>query len=1505
MQWAQTSNRGEVDRPTAIIGIGCAASENDAIGRLLDGLPQSTGAAFIIARTSIVDRLLDSHADAATMAMSELGESPILLRPNHIYWVPPNNCLRFGDAGVAAIANDASVESTNPIDELFAALAEIKQIPVLGVLVSGPGADGRAGIETLAAAGGQTIVSDHESVTGSGTAPIGTRIAKWLLPIQADGGPDVDDAILDTQRQSEPSRTELKSAVEDLAGSNEQLKSTNEELLRLNEELRSANEQLATSKQEIQAGMEALLRARSDLRNLLEGTQIATIFLDASGRIKSFTPTVRDIYNVCESDIGRPLSEIAHKSDKMPAIPQVDKLSDEIAYVEDEFQTTESRWFLRRVLPYRYDHQPDGVILTFVDISDRKRDEMRLAATHSLTQLLVDTESFDDAVPQLLENLRQILNVDVCLLWLVDSKTRLLECVEASVADASAPLIQFAQRSKEWRFQNGSGLPGYVWERRQPHWIEDVTATDGDSEVFFQRNELAREVGIVSAMASPISSGKHFRGAIEFFSTSKLDRDDSSLRMLRDVGREIGQAIRRKRLDDRYRDEEARKAAVLDAALDCIITMDVDGKIVDFNAAAETTFGISKGEVTGKSLADTLIPAEFREAHRQGLQRYLDSGQVRVIGKRVELLALRADGTQFPIELAINVSLNRDGSPFFTAYLRDISERKAAEAVLEQRAKLAGLHGSLAVALAGAAPLPKILQTCCQQLVDVLDGAFARIWLLNEATQVLELSASAGLYTHLDGRHSRIPMGELKVGQIASTQRPLQTNDVLHDGSVGDPQWAASEGLVAFAGYPLVVEGRVVGVVALFARHALVPEVFQQMLPIADAIAQCIARKESEQELLDRERKLHLAMDAGQLGTWHWDILADRVIWSDQLFELFGYTRNQFLPTRAGFLEIIHVDDRDRVAQRIDALFTGRCESFDMEFRILRGDNQGIVWSSGRGVIRRDRDRQPLSIVAVASDVTERKRWELELADREAQLRRVIDNTLFFIGVLGVDGTLLEANATALKAGAIDRTEVVGRKFWDCYWWNFEPQSIARLQEAVVRAVAGEVVRYDVAVRMACETRMTIDFMLAPVRNEGGQITHLIASGVDISDRVQVEQALRASEHQAQLANASKSEFVANMSHEIRTPMTAVLGYADLLLAQEQDPEKLEHLRTIQRNGNFLLAIINDILDLSKMEAGKMEIHNERFSVAEIVGDVRSMMDVRAAERQLDFEVEFEGTVPERIDSDPKRLRQVLINLTGNAVKFTKSGSVRLQVSEFERAGESMIRFRVIDTGIGVSLEQQERLFQAFSQADASVSRSFGGTGLGLAISKRLVNMLGGDISVESEPGKGSCFTFAIAAGDVQDQRRIRPNLDDVIEGPVDARDRHDASDTQLDCRVLIVDDRRDVRFLSSRILSQAGAEVDQVEDGLEAIERLTTDPELMRSVDLILLDMQMPRLDGYQTATRLRELGFDKPIVALTADAMQGDMNRCIEAGCNDFLSKPIDRNRLIDTVMRLTQRS
>jgi len=491
---------------------------------------------------------------------------------------------------------------------------------------------------------------------------------------------DAEAIIEQLENELDKTRCELEQSVQDLESSNEELKSSNEELRSLNEEMQSANEELETSKEEIQAGMEALAHSRSDLENVLHGTRIATVFLDRNGNINSFTPTIRDIYRVRDGDIGRPLEDIAYRAYEMPALPSADEVAALDAPIEHEIQTDESRWFSRRVLPYVRDGQPGGLIVTFVDVSERKRAAMMLAAAHGVNRLLLGSETFEDVMPEILESVRSNLNAGMCGLWLVDSRSEELHCVDVASVAPTPELGALIDRTCEIRFRIGEGLPGKVWESRKPQWIENVA-----EDQTFSRSKLAAQANLISGMATPIISGKKFVGVIEFYTVRKLIREQSLLNMLREIGREVGQFIWQQKLDYKFRDEVARKTAVLDAALDCIVTMDVDGNIVDFNSVAEETFGFSLQQARGRPLSDLIIPERYREPHRQGFLRFLETGDSKILGKRLELQALRADGSEFPVELAVNASLTRDGVPFFTGYLRDISERRQSEAEIQEK----------------------------------------------------------------------------------------------------------------------------------------------------------------------------------------------------------------------------------------------------------------------------------------------------------------------------------------------------------------------------------------------------------------------------------------------------------------------------------------------------------------------------------------------------------------------------------------------------------------------------------------------------------------------------------------------------------------------------------------------------------------------------------------------------------------------------------------------------
>lgn len=420
-----------------------------------------------------------------------------------------------------------------------------------------------------------------------------------------------------------------------------------------------------------------------------------------------------------------------------------------------------------------------------------------------------------------------------------------------------------------------------------------------------------------------------------------------------------------------------------------------------------------------------------------------------------------------------------------------------------------------------------------------------------------------------------------------------------------------------------------------------------------------------------------------------------------------------------------------------------------------------------------------------------------------------------------------------------------------------------------------------------------------------------VCLGTDVTEMELIHAELQAAFHAAESANRTKTEFLANMSHEIRSPMSAIMGYAEMLEDDqslwENPEERHRSIEVIRRSGEHLLTIINDILDLSKIEAGKMTIEKVRFCPALIVSNVLELYGVTAKAKNLDMTSVYETPIPEEIEGDPVRTQQVVSNLLSNALKFTRTGGVSV-VMRLDNPVSSIpvLKISVRDTGIGMTPEQVSRLFRAFEQAESSTARRYGGSGLGLRISKRLAELMGGDVSADSQIGEGSEFTFSLPVAREDTKQLFEPSTH-LPDNAAKEVSKTSASTPLLSgVRILLMEDSQDDRMLIKRLLENAGAIVTAAEDGSTGLASMFEDGDpdgvLMRPdpFDLIVLDVQMPEMDGFQVATRLRERSCRIPIVAVTADTIAGTADRCADAGCNDFVAKPVDRATLLDACVR-----
>ena len=654
------------------------------------------------------------------------------------------------------------------------------------------------------------------------------------------------------------------------------------------------------------------------------------------------------------------------------------------------------------------------------------------------------------------------------------------------------------------------------------------------------------------------------------------------------------------------------------------------------------------------------------------------------------------------------------------------------------------------------------------------------------------------------------------------------------------------------------------------------------------AIMRDISERVESRQLLRTQLK---AIEAADAGIQIIDATKDNAVTfaNEGFCRLSGYTKDELIGRSYQFME-----GEDTSAESVKLLKNAIDKKEACRVEIINYRKDGTpFWNDMMISPVFDEAGELTNFVTVQDDVTEKKRHNKELTDARARVEGIIEATtdgfLFFDNDL--KGQYINENACRMLA--LSRGKIIGKPLKKIFTDDVSVDFESKFRKSIETKESVKIEAYYKALDSWFEFRcfptddgLSVFFLDT---TEKRQIN---------SELKQVQLDLIDSEQRANQANQAKSEFLANMSHEIRTPMSAIIGFTDILSNHLKNPDDLNCTKIIRRNSQFLLDIINDILDISKIEAGRVELNFEEVLLDEFVGDLMSSMRVRADDRNVKLTSKVVGKIPRRVITDDKRLRQILVNLIGNAIKFTENGSVELVIEHSRTKKQDMLVFKVVDTGIGIAEANIGRLFEPFTQADASVDRDFEGTGLGLTISDRLARMLGGQIEVESKLGKGSTFTTNIAV-------KVKNKSDLIDTKAIDEANWKLPNETtdplpQISGKILVVDDRREVRFIAQHFIEDAGGKVITADDGRKAIEEIKKAGSDGEPFDVIVMDVQMPVLDGLSAVRQLRSDGFKKPVIALTAHAMEGDRETCLEAGFTDYTPKPLDKQYFLSLLKK-----
>jgi two-component system sensor histidine kinase/response regulator len=959
-------------------------------------------------------------------------------------------------------------------------------------------------------------------------------------------------------------------------------------------------------------------------------------------------------------------------------------------------------------------------------------------------------------------------------------------------------------------------------------------------------------------------------------------RLEASLAELRERAAELEQS------EEAHRHQRELLQLVLDNIADGVVVVDENGKFLLFNPAAE--------EILGQGALDT-VPADWTRDYGLLLPDQVTPFPVEQLpltramrGEMVNRsqIFVRHPGRPKGTWLSVNARPLRDEAGRArgaVAVFRNISARKHAE---QRAAAQLAVTRVLAESATLAIATPRILEAICTSV----GWDIGAIWHVDRSAGVLRCvdvwHVPDHAFPEFEERTRSITFvpGVGLPGRVWADREAVWVPDVVQDANF--PRWpvAARAGLHGAVAFPILFNQEITGVLEFFSRQVRQPDNdFLTMLAgLGSQIGQFIERKRAEEDLrLSRER-FELAVLGSRDGLWDWDVKANKVYHSPRWKSMLGIAPGEEADPLTEWESRLHPDDRLKAVAAIDDYLAGRTSIYEVEYR-LRHNDGNYRWILDRGVALFDLNNQPYRMAGSHTDITERKAMEQELRDAEALYHSLVETLPLAIFRKDTEGRYTFCNQRFCAAMERPVEKILGKTDFDLA----PPDAAERFRALDMQALeTGDIVEVIDEHRRSDGEQVFVHLLKAPFRDAEGNLLGVQGMFWDVTAHQKAKRELERAKETAEAASRAKSQFLANVSHEIRTPMNGIIGMTELALDTELTLVQREYLSLVKSSADSLLGVINDILDYSKIEAGKLDLDLQEFSLRDTLGDTLRTLAARAHKKNLELACHIRPEVPDALIGDPVRLRQIVINLVGNAIKFTQQGEivVGVEIEEPPAGGEAHLHVTVRDTGIGISASKHGVIFHAFEQADGSTTRRFGGTGLGLAIAARLVEMMCGRIWVESALGRGSCFHFTAMFG-----LQPEPALHQQPKPPRDLRD----------LPVLIVDDNATNRMILKQTLESWHMKPACADSGQAALGLLHAARDAGEPFALVLLDAHMPEMDGFDLAARIQERADLAPatLMMLTSGGHPGDVQRCRELGIVSYLLKPVKQSDLFDGIV------